>query len=343
MYFFIMHSLCLGLETDTCIEYTCSNGPTRTTCIQLIGTSFEISPCVTGLLCDLTPLNTPTTSWETVECIRGSPVLSLCEDFYASLFTGEECCVNSNCRSDQCVNSRCAGSSEGDSCIFDEECMPEFYCNGVCTASVSGACIRDNMCPVGYGCNNTNCIPLHSMALAEYADREVFCKTGFMFKGMCDAVDAYLGGSLLGTSRSCTVGGDPCVYMTRNKHTQIDESDCMCAGIANNQSGYCGLHANQSVDMESFYEAAWYRTSACSGIGAHTDSVDTIYSCGAISYKQFEYASIMMDRYQYFNLYMSGAIDHCSRPLGAFDPWYDPSTYSRLEYLFPALLSFCML
>ena len=338
MYLLLVLSFCSGLESSMCLEYTCSNGPTRTDCIQLIGSSLEISPCVTGLLCNLTSLSTPTTSWTTVQCTKASAVLSLCEDYNYTLFTGEYCCVSSNCRSFQCTNNRCAGLTEGSSCTYDEDCLPEFYCNSVCTASITSECARDNMCPVGYACNSTNCIALHSMELAAYAERELFCKTGYLHNGKCDAIDAYVSGALLAASRTCTVGGDQCVYQTRNDQTLIDKSDCLCAGIASSPTGYCGVYANKSVDMESFYEAALYTTSYCSGSFAHTDDVDTLYTCGSITYKQHEYSSIMKDRYQYYNLYMSESINHCSRPLGAFDPWYNPSSYSGLEFLCPVLL-----
>lgn len=332
MYFLGLISLASSLETNSCAQFACSNGPTRLNCIEQTDSNLLLSPCVVGLLCDTASLNSITPTWTTVKCIEDSIVLDLCEDYKSDLYTGEACCVSSNCKSSQCTNDRCEGVEEGGDCSEDEECIAGFYCDGSCKAYVTGTCIRDNMCEAGFGCNYGNCVQLYSLAVGVIAEKNFFCQTGYVYNGLCDAIDAYVGNTKLGETRECTLSAT-CKYITVNGKETIEESLCMCAGISGGTTGYCGLYANKSLAMIDFYNAIKYTSSECSGSFAHTDNIDTLYSCGAIDVKSYNYSKIMIDRYEYFGLYQSGSVDHCTRPLDLFDPWYDPTTYSGSEIL----------
>ena len=188
-------------------------------------------------------------------------------------------------------------------------------------------CQRDNMCPIGYGCNNTVCIQFYTLKIGEYAQNHNFCITNYTYKGKCDAVVAYIGTTKAPSSLVCNIN-DTCMYYTVNDNILIQQAPCMCSGIKGSKTGYCGLYANVSEIVEQFYKALVYSDSICSGNFSHSTNPDILYVCGSITLKQYNYGQIMLNRYTYYNLFMSGAIDHCARPLGLFDPWYDSTKYS---------------
>lgn len=264
-------------------------------------------------------------------CVQGTPPSNLCENYNSNLYTGQTCCVNVNCNSTNgCTNDRCVGVSAGQSCSIDEQCIPGYYCDTslfVCLIAVTNNCQRDNMCNIGSGCNNTACIKLHSLDNNQYAERSIFCMTGFLYKGKCDAIQAYVNGVVLDNTLACSLSS-VCEYYTVNGKELYGTSQCLCSGVSGVTTGYCGVYAKYSNDVKPFYAALAYSTSYCSGKYSHTDDPSTLLTCGSIKDSHYEYGSIMLNRYNYFNLYQSHAIDHCARPLGLFEPWYDPSTFS---------------
>lgn len=316
-----------SLDTSSCQVLTCSNGPSRENCIESKDGGIFISPCVYGLKCDTTSLNTETDEWPTVACVEDTIEPDLCEDVYKELYTGQKCCVSSNCVSYQCTNDRCEGTEEGGECDKDEECAPNFYCNEVCIPAVTENCKTDNMCHVGFGCLNSKCVQLHTLDNGAESDRKFFCKSNFAYSGKCDVIEAYIDGVHLGDELSCVIGQE-CEYYTGNDHTFIEKGLCMCNGDGDTDSGYCGKYADKSSQIMKYYEAIIYDTSKCSGYLAGSDDLNVLYDCGSISIEQRDYSKIMLDRFKYYNLYKSTAIDHCARPLGIFDPWYDPSQYT---------------
>lgn len=322
----------LSLESIHCSSISCSSGPTNGTCLSMISSKMiSFQPCVQGLVCDTNFTNTYTPFVPTVMCTTGLPQTDLCNDI-TGLYTGLTCCVSSNCYSHQCTNSMCEGTAAGSRCNADEECLPGYYCNVVCLPYITSNCIRDNMCLAGYGCNSTNCVQFHTLSNGQAADRDIFCKTGYLYNGLCDAINAYVNGAQLDSGLVCTLG-DTCSYYTTNKNILISSSPCLCSGVFGASTGYCGLYANKSMAVQSFYAALLYTTSTCTGVYAHTDDPDYLYTCESISENNYKYGKLMLQRYTYFNLYKSHGADHCARPFGLFDPWYDESTYSFIENL----------
>lgn len=316
-----------SLDTSSCLVLTCSNGPSRENCIESQDGGIFISPCVDGLKCDTSSLNTQTDEWPTVTCLPDTIEPDLCEDVYEELYTGQTCCVSSNCVSYQCTNNRCEGTDEGDKCDKDEECLPNFYCNGVCKAAVTKNCESDNMCHVGFGCLNTQCVQLNSLDNGAESDRDFFCKSNFVYNGKCDVIETYSNGVFLGDELLCVIG-QQCDYYTKNDHVLYDSGKCLCSGDGNGDTGYCGKYADKSSQIMMYYEAIVYDSSKCSGYLAHNNDPDVLYECASVSKDQRDYAKIMLARFKYYNLHMSTAIDHCARPLGIFNPWYDPSQYT---------------
>ena len=342
MYLFSLLFTCIpivkSLDTDNCLLFQCTSGSTRANCIEPVGNYIQISPCVNGLICNASELNT-ISNFNTVTCTKNTPVIDLCEDPSLVVYTGKQCCISSNCQSGNCTNSVCDGTLESNLCNVDEECLPGYYCDVVCTKEILTNCNRDNMCPIGYGCNNTNCIQFRTLSIGEYAENTAFCSTGYIYNGRCDAVAAYVNNKKLDSSRICDLL-DICQYYTVYSNTFIQQSLCMCSGIKGSTTGYCGYYANVSTDVEAFYKALVYSTSICSGNYSHSTDPDVLYTCESISLDDYNYGSIMLNRYTYFNVYMSGSIDHCARPLGLFNPWYDASTYSYIRALGIRLILF---
>jgi hypothetical protein len=285
-----------------------------------------ISPCVDGLKCENSILNTETDTWETVYCVNDELEKDLCEDYNKELYTGQVCCVSSNCVSEQCTNDRCEGEDIGDDCDTDEECLPDHYCDGECKNHVNSGCERDNMCKSGYGCLDGECIQYHTLSLGTSADRGIFCKTGFVYNEKCDAIVGYSFNKNLGDDLICEIGST-CTYYTYNEKVLYDEGSCLCGGDSRSSTGYCGIHADKSTQISKYYEAIIFDSSKCTGNLSHTDDPDILYSCASISSKQRDYNKHMLDRFKYFNLYKSTVLDHCARPQGIFDPWYQTSEY----------------
>ncbi len=325
---FFIFQAAFGLSTKKCKELRCSNGPTRGNCIEDKGDYILVSPCVDGLKCDLYSLYSVTTNWTTVPCVKDKPLLDLCEDYKYSLYSGQLCCVSSNCFSKQCTNDRCEGNQPGSYCIVDDQCTTDYFCkNNQCITAIQETCTRDNGCQVGYGCNNTACLQFFTIDLNDYSEKDAFCKTNYVYNGRCDAIQVFVNGVALNSSRICHIG-DMCEYYTVNDKIPIKNESCMCAGIPDSTIGYCGLYANKSIDMIPIYESIQYSTSFCSGDLSSSYDPEQLYTCGSIDFKHYQYGKIMNDRYDFFNLYMSHALDHCARPLGLFDPWYDPTVYT---------------
>ena len=326
MILFLLYFSCKALDYGTCKELKCSSGPSRKECIKEESDHVLISPCVDGLKCDNSLLNSESESWQTVMCTSEELEKDLCEDYDGNLYTGQVCCVSPNCLSDQCTNDRCEGTDDGDKCDIDEECNPDYYCDGKCKGSVEEGCERDNMCKAGFGCLDEDCVQFHSLELGENADRGIFCKTGYIYNGKCDAIVAFSDGKNLGDELVCQIGAT-CIYYTYNENEKFDEGACLCAGDKSATTGYCGVYADKSTQIQKFYEAIVYDSSKCTGNLSHTDDPDQLYECESISAKERDYNKYMINRFKYFNLYKSTIIDHCARPQGIFNPWYQTSEY----------------
>lgn len=329
-----------GLEDKECMALDCSSGPTRDKCIEIQDEKILISPCVDSFFCKKNQFD-DAIAWKNTTCIKDESATTLCNVTEGSLFTGRKCCVSPNCYSKQCTNDRCEGTSEGEECIYDEECYPGYFCTEkknsnkkVCTATGTEICSQDNECPIGYGCNNGFCMQFHTVDVARFVERDIFCKTNFSYEGRCDYIKAFSNNEEIfeDTLFQCDIGLD-CTYYTAIEHIIFNESLCLCAGIQDSEIGYCGQFAEKSQNVSIYFDALVYDDSYCTGYYSHTDDYEILYECGSISYEKYEYAKSMISRYNYYNLYASHALDHCARPLGLFDPWYSETSFSYLVYM----------
>ncbi|OMJ89219.1 hypothetical protein SteCoe_8698 [Stentor coeruleus] len=334
---FIAH-IAKGLESSSCKLLECSKGPTQGNCIEDQGDKILISPCIDGYICEKSQFDEFGT-WKNTTCEQDITATTLCKVPDGSLYTGRKCCVSPNCNSTQCTNDRCEGISEGSECIDDEQCYPGYYCKEnsdsgikICSAAETEMCSRDNQCPIGYGCNNGYCMQFHTVEVARFVERDIFCTTNFSYGGRCDYIRAFSKNAELTGDLGCDIGVN-CEYLTGVESLIYETFPCLCAGISGAKGGYCGLYAEKSMEASNYFKALVYDTSSCSGYYSHTDDYEILYECGSITYETYEYAKSMISRYNYYNLYVSHALDHCSRPLGLFDPWYDQTTFSYAMYV----------
>lgn len=316
-----------ALNTLTCIDVKCSSKETGQ-CIEVSLDKVLVRECPSGYVCEsYSQLKDYKEIWEDVNCTTAPYEPSLCDgtDFDTNIKTGLYCCTYPNCNSGICTDDRCVGYSIGHACYSNEDCTPEAYCkgfdathSGTCTKiSSNGTCTVDVDCNIGYGCNLGTCTKIFSQDYNSKVSDKKFCITDFATTGYCDAITVWSQNIQLSSPFKCHIGY-MCEYRSLIYGTVLDQQLCLCSGDGS-ETGYCGLNmVYERNHAEDLYKDMEYSKSYCAGSNARTDNVETLYNCGSISEDEYDRYVKLKEKFDYWTLYQSGAIDDCAEDLELF-------------------------
>lgn len=330
-------------NTD-CYQFSCTSQELtdlETPCLNVSHSTKEVqfSQCSTHLtlVCDYFQYySLPESEWSNINCSFSGIISDDCS-LIAVKVTGETCCSDINCVSNNCVDGLCAGLPLGSICNSTEECESTGYClSNICTYTFppGSACKVDEECRPGFGCNLSKCTKIFSLDLESETEFEKFCITNFMVDGKCTILTLSLEGSeyTLYSPFLCEEG-DVCVY-TLNNGTVYDRRPCKCAGYYNLPEGFCGDYLVHVVSvMDVVYSVLGYDQSKCAGEKVHSSDPYVLFECGSISIEKYLYYFNIFNQASYWNLFVTGSLDVCAKDFGLWDPFY---TYR--DYGFSAIL-----
>lgn len=256
----------------------------------------------------------------------------ICDEFKNSyLDTGKKCCYNSECKSNKCKDSYCAGKNLDDYCEADEECEPSAYCYlNYCTKlkNIGDSCSIDSECPIGTGCNFEKCVKIFSLGSGNETTDKKFCKSNFEDNGYCESYTIRLSGreNKLVSPFLCLVGQN-CEFYSWNG-TLVYEENCMCGAKKNLPEGFCGYYLEKVNGVMDFvYSELQYSTSICSGKSSHTSDPSVLITCKSISTSKFELFFNLYSQAINWNIYVAGALDGCAYDLELWNPNYTIYNY----------------
>jgi hypothetical protein len=281
----------------------------------------------------------PEDEWQNISCIEVPIEASSCDDVKTAM-TGQQCCNNDNCVSGTCLDGKCIGKAIGTDCDDDSECKSDAYCfNLVCskTKSEGEECSTDTQCNSGLGCNLKKCVKIFSLEAGENTEHEKFCTSNFMAFGKCEILTVKIRGSegILYPPFMCFQNDICDLYYSNGTH--YDDYECLCAGYSDLVEGFCGynLLLVQGV-MDKVYKELQYSQSLCTGPKAHSNNPLYLLECNSITREQITlYANIYL-QHAYYNIYVTGALDSCSKDYGLWDYSYSFRDYNS----FSSILAF---
>lgn len=328
----------ISLETynnnNLCYQFSCDNSKLSRLyelCVTVYHDKKEIifTGCDSNenLFCNYTSnYYLPERLWTNQTCYYLNVFTACDEDKISYLETGEKCCYNSECKSNKCKDSYCAGKAPDEYCLTHEECRPSTYCHlNYCTRlkNIGDSCESDYECPIGAGCNLNKCVKIFSLGSGNATSDKKFCKSNFEIDGICDLYTIRLSGkdNKLASPYLCLVG-QSCEFYTWNG-TLIFEENCMCGAKKNLPEGFCGYYLDKvSGVMDFVYNELQYSTSICSGKNAHSSQPGVLVLCKSISTSKFELYYNLYNQAINWNIYVAGAIDSCAYNLELWNPNY---------------------
>ena len=320
----------LHLANSECVRISCQDTyDPDYRCIEVTST-VKVGGCPAGMYCpSYTSVSSYNQSLDFLDtyCEQNpyqEPV-DLCTDpsYFESQSVGEECCIDQNCASSKCSNLKCEGLSSGTSCSNSSACSPGLYCkNGLCSKALPGAsqCEDDQECEIGYGCNNGFCTKLWSVKFTKSASDPKFCESNYAFGEHCDMIQIKLNRNKdLKEAFKCKLE-DTCSYNSAAYGEVIYSSACLCSGIENSTTGYCGLFINQVEGMfEDLFKEMQYSESKCSGYLAHSSDPYVLWQCGSIKSNTYEKYVRTNKRNLHWSVYVSGVLDKCAETITIYD------------------------
>jgi hypothetical protein len=251
--------------------------------------------------------------------------VDLCTDpnFIGTQSVGEECCIDENCSSNKCFKLKCEGLSLDSSCANSSSCAPGLYCkSGTCSKALPAAseCLEDEECQIGAGCNNGFCTRLWSVKFTKSVSNPKFCESNYAFGDHCDMIQIKLNRTKdLKEPFKCELK-DICFYFSAAYGEVIESSSCLCSGIENSTTGFCGLFINQVEGMfEEVYKDMQYSKSTCSGRLAHSSDPYELWQCGSIDSETYQKYVRINKRNSHWSVYKSGVLDRCAETITIFD------------------------
>ena len=324
---FLFFPFSLSIDTGNCYEISCGTSNSSINCIEVDGITKQVTlnSCIYG--CDYSSLYLPSTSFTNISC-KSSPLVPS--------VTGSACEKASDCYSNICSVPICYGVSQNKYCPNDEACQPGFYCDSdsfTCQPSLNpgDSCNVNNECPVGYGCDFGICTLFFSIDEGNPASENIFCKSNWVFGGVCDSILVYYNGKRLFPPFECKIG-EFCTYTSYVTEVVYANEPCTCQGILNKGGGLCSNFLEWSNDLvQDNYVYLTYTYSSCSGNYSHSDDPDVLLMCGSISQQQHDFMFNLRGQSRYWALYKSEVIEDCSVKYNLFNYSYNFSEYENSQ------------
>ena len=167
-------------------NYACLNSTRikdRNVCIYETYDTNYYRPCPTGEVCSGKPEG-------------GDDSLTYCEKRSTSKYHDEYCDIDAECLTRRCVNNKCTGRRDGETCEQDFECGKQSFCdmfNMFCRryAREGDTCNDDNLkCAFGYVCVSTDdgsmkCREEYSVKAGGEASDSSLCESEYSSEGIC--------------------------------------------------------------------------------------------------------------------------------------------------------------
>ena len=157
----------------------------RNVCIYETDDTNYYRPCPLGEVCSR-------------KAIGSDNSLTYCEKFNTLKYHDEHCDIDAECLTKKCVDNKCTGKGDFESCEQDYECGKESFCSkydgvGFCSryATKDEICNDDTWkCAFGYICVSTNdgsmkCREQFSVKAGGKASDSSLCESGYSLEGIC--------------------------------------------------------------------------------------------------------------------------------------------------------------